>query len=146
METALQVATLQELGVRIKAGLATFIDVGLCLLEIRDRRLYKDKGYTRFEDYCREQWGFSRVRAHQFIEGAEVSSLLTIVNTEPPATESQARELAPLVKADEQAALSIGGDGARLKLDVPETDLAQVLKLVLLKNTAFRVTIDADET
>ena len=44
-----------------------------------------------------------------------------------------------------QSALSIGGDGARLKLDIPESDLAQVLKLVLLKNQAFKVTIEAED-
>ena len=44
-----------------------------------------------------------------------------------------------------QSALSIGGDGARLKLDIPETDLAQVLKLVLLKNQAFKVTVETED-
>ena len=44
-----------------------------------------------------------------------------------------------------QSALSIGGDGARLKLDVPETDLAQVLKLVLLKGVAFKVTVETED-
>lgn len=44
-----------------------------------------------------------------------------------------------------QSALSVGGDGARLKLDIPETDLAQVLKLVMLKGQAFRVTIDTGD-
>ena len=103
METALQVATLQELEVRIKAGLATFIDVGLCLLEIRDRRLYKDKGYTRFEDYCREQWGWSRDYGYKLIRSAETVKALGVDNCIQ--NEAQARELTPLVKADEQIAI-----------------------------------------
>ncbi len=45
-----------------------------------------------------------------------------------------------------QSALSVGGDGARLKLDIPESDLPQVLQLVLLKGQAFRVTIDTGES
>jgi len=45
---------------------------------------------------------------------------------------------------DIQSAISIGGDGARIKLDVPETDLANVIRLALLKGTAFRVCIDGD--
>jgi hypothetical protein len=44
-----------------------------------------------------------------------------------------------------QSAISVGGDGARIKLDIPETDLAQALKLVMLKGKAFRVTIEADD-
>ena len=43
-----------------------------------------------------------------------------------------------------QSALSVGGDGARLKLDIPETDLAQVLKLAMLRGYAFRVVVEAD--
>lgn len=41
-----------------------------------------------------------------------------------------------------QSALSAGGDGARLKLDIPESDLPQVLRLLLLKGKAFKVTIE----
>ena len=45
---------------------------------------------------------------------------------------------------DSQTAISIGGDGAsRVKFDVPDSDVAQVLKLLLLKGQAFRVKIEA---
>ena len=48
---------------------------------------------------------------------------------------------------DIMSAINISGQGAiRLKLDIPESEIAEAVKLVLLKNTAFRVTIDADET
>ena len=106
MEIALQLVTLQELEARIDAGLATFIDVGLCLMEIRDRRLYKDKGYTRFEDYCREQWGWSSRHVNRQIEAAETAVILGPIGPIPQ-TESQARELTPLVKADEQEAVAV---------------------------------------
>lgn len=103
LDTALQVADLQELECRIEKGLQTFIDVGNCLLEIRDRRLYKEQGYGRFEDYCQERWGWSRERGRQLIEGAKVATI--VGNKVPVKTESQARELTPLVKADEQEAV-----------------------------------------
>jgi phage N-6-adenine-methyltransferase len=106
MENALQIATLQELETRIKAGLETFVDVGLCLLEIRDRRLYREKGYTRFEDYCREQWGWGRNYANRQIEAAKTAQILVPMGTIPD-SERQARELAPLVKADEQEAAKV---------------------------------------
>ena len=48
---------------------------------------------------------------------------------------------------DIMSAINISGQGAiRLKLDIPESEIAEAVKLILLKNTAFRVTVDADET
>ena len=85
----------------IRHGLHTFIQVGQALMLIRDARLYHEKGYERFEDYCQEVWGWSRVHVHRQIEAAKVACLLPIGNTPIPATESQARELAPLMRQDE---------------------------------------------
>ena len=34
-----------------------YIEVGVALLSIRERKLYKEKGYDTFEAYCREVWG-----------------------------------------------------------------------------------------
>ena len=48
--------------------------------------------------------------------------------------------------ADIATAISIGGDGAtRVKLDIPESELAEAVKLVLLKGQAFRVKIETIE-
>ena len=104
METALQVVGLQELESRIEKGLQTFIDVGNCLLEIRDRRLYREQGYSRFEDYCQERWGWTKTHVNRQIEAAKTIEILTPVGV-IPASERQARELTPLVKADEQEAV-----------------------------------------
>ncbi len=47
---------------------------------------------------------------------------------------------------DIQSAISIGGDGAtRVKLDIPESELAQAVKLVMLKGKAFNVKIEVIE-
>lgn len=90
----IETTRLAELETIIERGLATFIDVGNALLAIRDARLYRQTHGT-FEDYCRERWGMSRIRAHQLIEAAEVSTnLLTMVNT--PVNERQIRPLAKL--------------------------------------------------
>jgi len=44
---------------------------------------------------------------------------------------------------DIQSAIQIGGDGStRVRLDIPETELAQAVKLVLLKGQAFKVKIE----
>ena len=65
-------------------------------MEIRDSRLYR-ADFNTFEDYCRERWDFTRQRAHQLTEAAEVSTMVDVQN------ERQARELAPL--KDDEAGL-----------------------------------------
>ena len=81
----------------IERGLGTFIEVGAALAEIRDAGLYRE-GFETFEDYCRDRWDFSRPRAYQLIDAAEMS---TTVDTALP-SERVARELAPLRDEPEQ--------------------------------------------
>jgi hypothetical protein len=90
---------LQQHEAVIERGLGTFVEVGTALAAIRDARLYRLE-YATFEDYCRERWGFSRVRAHQMIDAAAVVGALTIVNTETPTltNEGQARAIASTLK------------------------------------------------
>jgi len=43
---------------------------------------------------------------------------------------------------DIQSAISVGGDGAtRIKLDIPSSDIANAVKLTLLRGQAFTVII-----
>jgi len=47
---------------------------------------------------------------------------------------------------DIQSAIAISGEGAtRVKLDIPESEIANAVKLVTLKGKAFRVTIEPVE-
>lgn len=81
---------------RIERGLATFVDVGQALLEVRDGRLYRAEHGT-FEDYCRERWGMSRKRAYDLTTAAEVTAAVSPNGDTPsPPNEAVARELAPL--------------------------------------------------
>ena len=89
---------LQQLENIIERGLAPFVEVGKALQQIREGRLYREAGYTRFEDYCRERWGWSRIHAHRQIEAAKVAGIL-LPTGNTPASERQARELAR-VKTD----------------------------------------------
>jgi len=100
---ALEQNRLKQLEEIIERGKKTFVEVGLALLEIRDKRLYKES-HSSFDSYCRERWGYSRQYGHQLMAAAEVSSMLDISNPR------QAYELAPLVKADEQEAVKIWRD------------------------------------
>jgi hypothetical protein len=74
----------------IKRGEQTFLAVGEALTTIRDHRLYKTAGFKTFDLYCRERWGWSKVRSIQLIGAAK--AVTTVTN--PPANERQARELA----------------------------------------------------
>ena len=81
---------------RIERGLATFVEVGEALLEIRDSRLYRAEHAT-FEDYCRARWGISRPRAYELMHASEVVGAVSAnADTPTPPNEAVARELAPL--------------------------------------------------
>ena len=86
---------LQELEAIIARGQKAFVEVGNALLEIRERRSYKERGYKSFDDYCREHWSFTKQRANQFVEAAKVVKELesTTMVAVLPESERQAREL-----------------------------------------------------
>lgn len=79
--SAIVAPVLAELEALIQGGLRTFIEVGRALLEIRDRRLYRDAGYTEFDTYCRQRWGWTEGYATRNIQAAqptEASSLISV--------------------------------------------------------------------
>jgi hypothetical protein len=82
----------------IERGLKTFVEVGQALQAIRDGKLYREQ-YDRFEDYCKERWGWDKRYCNRIISAAEVTTSLGPIG---PATESVARPLTKL-PADEQA-------------------------------------------
>jgi protein gp37 len=90
--TAQCLATLEGI---IERGQQAFIEVGNALLEIRDRRLYREQGFATFEDYCRKRWNWGRHYVNRQIAAAEVVKNLEPIGTIPK-NEAQARELAPL--------------------------------------------------
>ena len=110
----------------VQAGLATFIDVGRALAEIRDRRLYRSTHRT-FEEYCHERWLLRRTRAYQLIDAAVVS---TIVDSDPPSNEAQARELAPL--KDDEAEVVAAWREAKAEAE----DLGTSLTAKIVRNAA----------
>lgn len=96
---------LEELEAVIERGLETFIEVGQALKEIRDNRLYKEIGYTRFEDYCRERWSFERSYAYYLIQSAGVAAEMSTIVDDPPTTEFHARELAKVKDVEKRKAV-----------------------------------------
>lgn len=92
--TPREVGDLRALEVRIEEGQQAFVVVAQALLEIRDRKLYRDT-HSTFQNYCRMRWGFSGAHAYRFIEAACV---IQDVKMSPmgdvlPTTERQCRPL-----------------------------------------------------
>ncbi len=96
--------TIDECEAVIEHGLGTFVEVGLALMEIRDRRLYRAE-FRNFEEYCRDRWQWGRSYANKVIAATEVVGILEAqVGTKVPKSETQARELAPLKAQPEKMA------------------------------------------
>lgn len=89
----------------IERGMKSFIEVGNALSDIRDARLYRESHGT-FESYCKDRWGFTRMRASQLITSAEAAENVKHVlqSDDAPANERQAHELASLDEPEDQAA------------------------------------------
>lgn len=76
METALtksEQAELARLCKVVDEGLSSFLAVGTALVEINEKRLYRQSHET-FEAFVRERWGITRQRAYQLMEAAEIKS------------------------------------------------------------------------
>jgi hypothetical protein len=104
----------------IEKGLATFIEVGAALLQIRDERLYLETHKT-FDDYCRERWDFTDRRARQLMTAAEVGTIVPVAN------EAQARELVPL-KGDEAEMIAVFRDSQAKAQELGEPLTAEQIK------------------
>ena len=86
----------------VERGVKTFIEVGRALMAIRDdaRKLYRE--YGKFEDYCKERWGFQASRARQFIAAAKTAES---VDMSTVSNERQAKELTRVPEDQRQSVL-----------------------------------------
>lgn len=76
-----------------------FIEVGRALANIRDKQLYKERGFKTFETYCRQRWEMSKTFANHQIAAARMMDALTAIAVKPE-NESQIRPLLKLPDAD----------------------------------------------
>lgn len=92
----------------IKAGLATFLEAGRALAEVRDRRLYRVE-FETWDDYLDKKHALKRQYASRLIKAKEVVSeleaeLLPIGNIAVlPSNESQVRPLFRLKSPEERS-------------------------------------------
>ena len=72
-------SSLRELELRIERGLETFVDVGEALMEIKERKLYKES-HTSFDTYCRERWGFRKRYGNRLIAAANMAEIVGLAD------------------------------------------------------------------
>lgn len=70
--TPAEVDLLAEHELTISQGLQAFVAVGLALVEIRDKKLYRSE-FKTFEDYCRNRWDIGARRGEQLMSAAKVA-------------------------------------------------------------------------
>jgi hypothetical protein len=106
-----ELATKADLVAVVDRTIASFIECGTALAEIRDRRLYRDEHPT-FEAFVLDRWAISARRARQLMASAAVVASLPS-GTAVPLTERHARELMPLRDHPELMAEAVGIAEAR---------------------------------
>ena len=82
-------------------GLASFEEVGIALMRIRDEELYKTAGYKSFKDYFEARHGMHRSRAYQLIAAAKVARKHDVTN------EHVAKKLSQVPEEDQAEVLEI---------------------------------------
>ena len=107
-------ADLTKLEKVVAAGQQTFVEVGLALSEIRERKLYR-LDFNTFEEYCQNRWHWTRRRVSQLIiASAVVQGLPENLGTTVP-NEGTAREIARLPESGRAGVVeSIVASGKRV--------------------------------
>jgi hypothetical protein len=131
---------LGELESAVRSGLASFITVGRALVDIREGKGYRLRGFDTFEDYCAETFHFSVRQGQRLIAAAETAEAVRKVTGKSPANESVARVLAPVASDP----VVIERVNARLEkkhltmATAPAETVAEVLSAVTGKSTLAR--------
>lgn len=84
----------------------SYVEAGQALRTIREARLYRDGGFSTFEDYVQdrsERWGFTKGRASQLESASDVFTKVNNLGLPAPLNERQARELVRIKDEDRQA-------------------------------------------
>ena len=88
-------ARLEELENIVRTNFGAFVQTGMALAEIRDRKLYRER-FKTFEAYCKDTLEVSRSRAYRLIDSASVIQNLSPMGDILPKNERQVRPLTKL--------------------------------------------------
>ncbi len=96
--TPVEQVRLTELEAVIDRNIKGFIEVGMALAEIRDKKLYRETHDT-FESFCRDKWDIGKAHSYRIIDAAHVVHNIKVPNWGQngtnilPLNEAQARPL-----------------------------------------------------
>jgi hypothetical protein len=94
--------SLTELEAVIQRGKDTFIEVGLALIEVRDRELYAEAGFSTFQAYIQTRLGITRQHGYNLMSAAEAAThVKSICHGESPSL-TQAIELGKLTNEQQR--------------------------------------------
>lgn len=88
-----EASDLESHEIEIERDFKAFIRVGTALMDIRDRRLYRER-YQTFEAYCAERWSLKRQRAYELMSAA--GAAMAVSEISDIQRESHAAELVGL--------------------------------------------------
>ena len=96
---------LNQLEVTIGKTVHSFLTCARCLIEIREKRLWREK-YQSFGDYARRRWGICRSLADQYVRSGQTAELLAAggVELSPGTPEAVVRPVSALPSAELQVA------------------------------------------
>jgi hypothetical protein len=91
---------------RVDTFLKSYVDAGLALRDIKEKRGYLLRGFETFEQYAADRFGWEWRQAQRMIAGANVALLCEAAVGEKPRVEAVARELSAIT-ADEKKATGL---------------------------------------
>jgi len=130
---------LGELEAVIRENLKAWYAVGMAMIEIREKRLYRNDNGRTWEGYCREIFDMSHQHADRQIAAARVIENLTPIGVKDdgqpdwellPANEAQARELAPLKPEEQQRVWQALIEGRKIEEDESKITAKEVKLMV----------------
>jgi hypothetical protein len=88
MTISLRSAQLKAYEGVIEKGQQTFVEVGQALAKIREGRLFREAGFSSFDDYCQARWSMKKAYANHLIAGSTLATTVAGITNE-----AQVREL-----------------------------------------------------
>ena len=113
----------------VRGGLNGFVEVGRALVEIHEKRLYRDS-HSTFRDYIQDTWGRSESWLWQMIGASEVVENLAEAGLPSPSSERQIRPLVSLAPDTQREAWKTATDA---KPKPTSKDVAEAVERVAPK-------------
>ena len=75
---------LEELETTIRQGMESFMTVGTAICEIREKKLWRQRNYSSFEDYFKSEFKISKAHGYRLMNHAKICKQLGVSPSEVP--------------------------------------------------------------